>query len=217
MKFITPPDYDFWPSDTWLTYATIDQPDAQVLTRQEKEEWKALSVEKRKQEFAAGRVLLHEMLEHLQVTGLNDRTWEKNDLGKPHLFIQGTEWGVSFSHSSTLVFCALSKHPVIGLDVESDKRMVSTAVLKRVLNPSELPLTERVPPLTLWTLKEAAVKAVGLGLGAGLASVTLKEAQKSAFLAEINEEVSLSLCSFTLVNHQISFAHNSKRPNLVIS
>ncbi len=81
---------------------------------------------------------------------------------------------LSLSHSRDLIGIALSTVPV-GLDIEWPRPRTSVDLASRVFSTKEaawldtLPATERQDAFyTLWTLKEAACKAVGLSLWQGL-------------------------------------------------
>ena len=77
---------------------------------------------------------------------------------------------LSLSHSRDLIGVALSTAPV-GLDLEWPRPRTSVDLAARVFSAQEaawldtLPAAERLDAFyTLWTLKEAACKAVGLSL-----------------------------------------------------
>lgn len=81
---------------------------------------------------------------------------------------------LSLSHSRDLIGIALSTVPV-GLDIEWPRPRTSVDLASRVFSAKEaawldtLPAAERQDAFyTLWTLKEAACKAVGLSLWEGL-------------------------------------------------
>ena len=94
--------------------------------------------------------------------------------GRPSLEPRGGPAALSFnvSHSGTLLACAVSRHPVLGLDVERvDRRLDLEGVARLSFSPAELigfyalagdQRRERF--FALWTLKEAYLKARGAGL-----------------------------------------------------
>jgi phosphopantetheinyl transferase len=97
--------------------------------------------------------------------------------GKPHLR-RGPEF--SIAHAPGLVGCALVDAGRIGLDLEA-RGAVRAATLRLVLDEVERQRLARgtLEPTDAWVMKEAVVKAAGLGLGA-LARVRL--ARRSAKL-----------------------------------
>jgi hypothetical protein len=92
--------------------------------------------------------------------------------GRPVLEIQGEESPfVSFSRSGAEVWAALSGDGPVGIDAARSSEFRPPYPFRRVFNPNEwqeASLVCRSPddvaPL-LWTLKEAAVKALGCGFG----------------------------------------------------
>jgi 4'-phosphopantetheinyl transferase len=82
----------------------------------------------------------------------------------------------NLSHSRGLVACAVTLERDVGIDVERvDRRADTAALARRYFSSSEnrflagLPAPEaRARFFSLWTLKEAYVKARGLGLGVAL-------------------------------------------------
>lgn len=86
--------------------------------------------------------------------------------------ISGASLCVSIAHSEAVVGVALGARPV-GLDVER-VRDVAPGLARRMLAPDErLAEDEAAPELRAWTGKEAVLKALGLGLRAGLQRVRL--------------------------------------------
>ena len=83
----------------------------------------------------------------------------------------------SLSHTRGLVVCAVALHDAVGVDVECDRPGLAPLELaRRFFAPVEAGLLAGLPPdgqrtafFELWTLKEAFVKARGMGLGVPLA------------------------------------------------
>ena len=76
----------------------------------------------------------------------------------------------SITHTPSHVFCALSHCP-IGIDAEEVDRTVNLRVAEKTLSPSEKAQFDAATDktralLTLWVLKEAAVKCSGQGINA---------------------------------------------------
>jgi 4'-phosphopantetheinyl transferase len=87
------------------------------------------------------------------------------DLGRP--FIQDL-FDFNLSHSGTHVVCAISDRSRIGIDIEA-VRDVELADFRYQMTEAEWEaITKAVDPLRaffrLWTVREAALKAAGLGL-----------------------------------------------------
>lgn len=97
--------------------------------------------------------------------------------GKPYLPAY-PDFHFSLSHSGLWAVCAVSEYP-LGVDLEQ-VRETRRGVAERYFSPEECALLAQLPPASFfdfWTLKEAAVKASGVGLARGLsrARVTLAD------------------------------------------
>lgn len=94
-----------------------------------------------------------------------------------HILLHLTKLRFNLSHCAGIVVCAFAYEREVGIDSENvnSKRRI-TSIARRFFTPSEtkslLSVPEHAQPLTfsrLWTLKEAYVKARGLGIsGVGL-------------------------------------------------
>lgn len=117
--------------------------------------------------FIAGRLLLR------QVLGKADITLGEN--GKPYFAVASAP-GFNLSHSGKTLVLAVNYAGAIGADVETrSTRRDALGIARRYFHPSEaaslasLPAAEqRDAFLTLWTLKEAALKAIGQGICDGM-------------------------------------------------
>ncbi len=100
--------------------------------------------------------------------------------GKPYLAAPALAPPLAFnlSHTEGLVAAAFTLRDEVGVDVEDlDRRAPTLDVARRFFAPSEVARLEAEPPerqtdvfFAFWTLKEAYLKARGLGLSAPLAS-----------------------------------------------
>lgn len=92
--------------------------------------------------------------------------------GRPALEPAFAALGLHFnlSHTTGVVACAVARHEV-GVDVESvERRAGSSGIAERFFTPVEVALLNAHPPeqqreafFRLWTMKEAVMKAMGLG------------------------------------------------------
>lgn len=97
-----------------------------------------------------------------------------NDHGCPFIAPQQASGGLHFnvSHTSGLVVCAVTRGRALGVDIEYEPRKSGTAkIAKRFFSPQEVQALERLPEserrerfFAYWTLKEAYIKARGMGL-----------------------------------------------------
>jgi 4'-phosphopantetheinyl transferase len=130
-------------------------------------------------QFIAGRLLIREWLQ--AVTGTPAAEWRlvEGPRGRPAIDSPASPWSFNLAHSGGIVACALSPIPNIGVDVEHlDRRPMARNLIRRFCSASEIADIERLPEdqqshrfLTHWTLKEAYLKARGLGISVQLADL----------------------------------------------
>ena len=118
-------------------------------------------------QHAAGRALLrHALTDAGLPPGLAVATGPN---GKPYL-PDAPGFHFSIAHCGDRVVCAVSGVPV-GCDLERE-RVLKRDITRRICTHAErAAICSRADVFALWTGKEAAVKAVGLGLRLPLASV----------------------------------------------
>ena len=106
-----------------------------------------------------------------------DWIFDKTPLGKPFLRNPlDAAPAFSLSHTRGLVACAVTHGADVGVDVEGiDRDVDSAGIASRFFAPQEAAHlmaldeeTRRGRFFELWTLKEALVKALGVGMGASL-------------------------------------------------
>lgn len=154
-------------------------------------------------ESESGRKLIEEMVvRKLEKATLKIIT-EKYE--KPRAYIDGEEISVSFSHTNGAVSGAISRDYIVGLDMESTQREVHPRLAKRMAHPKESSsLYEELPAIQVWTLKEAALKAIGTGLRNPMNSVLLKQIEDSFFSVEFNDGRKAKIRSFQISDQWIS-------------
>jgi len=151
-----------------------------ILTEEEAARARRLVAAPVRRGFMAGRWLLRSMLAAL--VGGEPRSLELQAGKHGKLFLVGHErLAVSFnlSHSGDLVAVALVRARRIGVDIEAERPLTDTALLaRRILGPRERASFDALPEivrgvalLAAWTRKEAVLKAIGMGISGGLASI----------------------------------------------
>jgi 4'-phosphopantetheinyl transferase len=143
-----------------------------LLDAAERERAAKFLFDRDRRQYIAAHALKRLMLSASAEGTMHPAAWkfETGPYGKPR--IAGAAGpNFSLSHCDGMVACALSGQMEIGIDLESIARPVPVDVLDRYLAAEERAwLVERPQPLQaiealrLWTLKEAYVKASGLGL-----------------------------------------------------
>ena len=121
---------------------------------------------RRKQEYLCGRALLRKTLEHWTGEPAASHRLTTTEQGKPAC-VGGP--AVSITHSGKLVACAVTGSGDIGIDLEVPMRNRRTTEIARSYFTSEESNWLATQPADrfqmLWVLKEACLKAIGVGLG----------------------------------------------------
>jgi 4'-phosphopantetheinyl transferase len=131
-----------------------------------------------RERFVIGRALAR--LQLSRYLGGDPRAWrfETNGHGRPALVAApGTpRLGFNISHTPGLVACVFAHTPDVGVDVEFTGRRLSQEIPERFFAPAEVADLRGLPAadqdrvfFDYWTLKEAYIKARGMGLALPLA------------------------------------------------
>ena len=125
-----------------------------------------IAARRRQQEHLWGRALLRNTLERWTGEAAVSHRLTTTEQGKPTC-IDGP--AVSITHSGNLVACAVTGSGDIGIDLEVPRRSRRTTDIARSYFSSEEASWLATQPADrfhmLWVLKEACLKAIGLGLG----------------------------------------------------
>lgn len=149
---------------------------AELLDAEERARWQRFRMEGRRREFLTTHALARTALSHYRSVAPQDWRFTRNEYGKPAV---EPDCGLRFnlSNSSALAVCLVADAPIeVGVDVEAIARAVQVAqVAHKVFSSAEreqldeFQAAERLDRcLSLWTLKEAYVKARGMGMGSAL-------------------------------------------------
>jgi 4'-phosphopantetheinyl transferase len=149
-----------------------------LLSAAERERWQRFLVEGARLQHLVARALVRTTLS--RYAGVPEDAWqfEPNRYGRPYVS-QPTAFRdlyFNLSHSDGLVACAISKSRHIGVDVENIRRDLDIlALAPSVFAPPEVASVRQSPPedrthyfFSYWTLKEAYIKARGMGLSLAL-------------------------------------------------
>jgi phosphopantetheinyl transferase len=145
---------------------------ATFVTAADLERGAAATHPRRRAEYLAGRALLRYALE--QFTGRSGSSYEVHTTpeGKPEC-VAGP--AISLSHSGEIVVCAVASGGSIGVDVETRRPHTSSATLaEQYFTAFEASWVQADPDRRfqmLWVLKEAYLKALGVGLPGGLTAL----------------------------------------------
>jgi 4'-phosphopantetheinyl transferase len=112
-----------------------------------------------------GKLLLFVELENFGIPLKNLTSLTYNAFEKPHLNLEGTDVQFSISHSRTLSVVAISIGQRVGVDIEhADRIDLPEAASVFTLEEQDWISNDSQRFLTLWTRKEAILKAEGKGL-----------------------------------------------------
>jgi 4'-phosphopantetheinyl transferase len=170
--------------------------------------------------FVRARVALRRLVADVTRVDISTVQIETTPLGCPWLPRQ-PDIHVSVSHTTDLAVVAVANSPV-GIDVERlDRERLPppqawmTASEQQTIDA--LDATERPRALIrLWTTKEAAAKALGLGLLAPLKAVRVN-GDRATYVGADEERVAISLCDLDVDDfHVVSAAMISVAPLHVI-
>ena len=154
-----------------------------LLTTEEIERCDRFAFEKDRKQFLLTRALERDVLSRYLGVGPALLVFNRNEYGKPHLAEPAAcPIQFSLSHTTGLSVCAVTSEVDIGVDVESLDRPTSHwDIANRFFAASEAAYLKSVEEdhkgtefLRLWTLKEAFVKARGLGFSIPLKSFTIR-------------------------------------------
>ena len=154
---------------------------ARTLSEAEQERAARFKFEPGRKRFIAGRGLLRAILGRYLQTGPAELKFVYGPHGKPALSAEfaGAEIHFNLAHSDDLALIAVTRAGAVGVDVERIRPVKDAeALVARFFSPRESGLFQRLaadekPPafLTLWTRKEALLKATGEGITRSLSLV----------------------------------------------
>jgi len=129
--------------------------------------------------FALGRLMARTVVGRALDVAPSAWPWREGPHGRPEIDDGATDLHFNLSHSAGLVICALARGRAVGVDVENlGRRPPDPAIVPRYCSPAETDDVrahgDRWPErfLAYWTLKEAYLKARGVGISVPLADIS---------------------------------------------
>lgn len=127
--------------------------------------------ERNRRQFAVARVLVRQILASYSGIAAAELRFVANQYGRPAL-VQAAALEFNLSHTDGLAALAVTRTGEIGVDVEdADRRSRPEEVAEHFFAPTEVAALMALPEgerrarfFDLWTLKEAYIKARGMGL-----------------------------------------------------
>jgi phosphopantetheinyl transferase len=147
-----------------------DEAVAALVTAEDRERSSGTMLPRRRAEYLAGRALLRHAIAEVSGRAPSSLQFVVSPTGKPAC-VDGP--AISLSHSGDAVVCAVANVSV-GVDVETVRERSVAGIAERHFTPAEARWLDTDPAnrfTMLWVLKEAYLKAVGLGFAGGLASI----------------------------------------------
>lgn len=153
-----------------------------LLTAEERERAERFLQRADRERLILGRVLARTMLSHY--ADVPPQRWQIviDERGRPELGARppGTpDLRFNLSHTDGLVACAVTVAREVGVDVEHIDRLLTHDIAERFFSPQEVADLRALSPgqqgvvfFDYWTLKEAYIKARGLGLAIPLGQFT---------------------------------------------
>ena len=151
-----------------------------VLSSSEKQHAARFYFARDRNSFLTSRSLRRHVLSHYVAVEPSQWQFTSNQYGRPRIAFPLIDEPLEFnsSKSGDLVVCAVTRGISVGVDIERLDRPVPRGVAESTFAPSETAALDALPCnarskrfFTHWTLKEAYVKARGLGLSIPLDSV----------------------------------------------
>lgn len=159
-------------------------------------------------ESLSGKKLLKGMIHNK--LNRNDAEFTIIKYEKPSVQVNGKPISVSFSHTSDAVCGVISNYWVVGIDMESANRKVDDRLARRMKHEKEsLKFYDEHPIIQIWTMKEAALKAIGTGLRKPMNSVGLETITNNLFKVEFFNGTTAEICSLKHNNQWMSICYIS--------
>jgi 4'-phosphopantetheinyl transferase len=129
--------------------------------------------------FVMGRVMARRLVGETLGIAPTAWPWREGPRGRPEIALLTTPVHFNLAHSAGLVCCVLASGREVGIDVEDlDRAATDPAVVARFCSPDEATAIGVGQPgwrerfLEVWTLKEAYLKARGMGISVQLADIS---------------------------------------------
>jgi 4'-phosphopantetheinyl transferase len=143
--------------------------------------------------FLVAHALVRLTLSRYADVGPGEWRFKAGPHGRPEIAAPKSNFRFTLSHTQGLAACAINMDRDIGIDIEDASRRVELNVAERFFSSREVLDLRSLPPgaqpsrfLEYWTLKEAYIKATGLGLSAPLDSFSFYQDPHGAWQIEFD-------------------------------
>ncbi len=197
-----------WFEDTSALDPAATQAAAVVLSDAERARAERFHFARDRRDYTAAHALVRRRLAALDGRLPATLPFGTGAHGKPYLLAaDGTAspWAFSLSHADGMVACAIASRAV-GVDVERLDRAVDVdALATHVCSAAEIERLDRLEParrrehfIALWTLKEALLKATGVGVSFPMEKIGFDIRPADAIAVDAPAAVGAEAWSFTL-------------------
>ena len=181
-----------------------------LLNKAEQEKVQRYRLTKAQHDALITRAFVRSVLALYTDLKAQDLIFEITEHGKPELCNSSLPLRFNLSHNNNLIICAVCLNHDIGCDVESLSRKISVnSIAKRYFSANEYQSLQALPPATqqarffeYWTLKEAFVKATGLGISQGLDTFSFQIGTTAQ--AVFNDNITLTLSENSTVQNNLN-------------
>lgn len=162
----------------------------------------------RERERREGRELIRDAIK--EYLGEGHLTIRTETGGKPYARLDGQPVHISISHNPLMICGVISRHRIVGVDLESVRREVHPGLKERITHPAESDAVRDLSAIQLWTLKEAALKWCGSGLRTAMNRLCVVNGQAPNFQLELPDQRAVTLCSLRYQDHWLTVAYGSE-------
>lgn len=187
---VSPTDVAVWYADvgTLLSDSARRARALEWLQAAERDRYDRYRFDADRRMFLLGRVVARALVGRALGVAPMAWRWREGPRGRPEVGEPECRLRFNLAHSAGLVVCALASDREVGVDVEDLERApVDRALVPRYCSPAEAADVGRQDPtgwherfLVYWTLKEAYLKARGLGIAVHLADITFSLGDSNA-------------------------------------
>ena len=198
-----------------------------VLSPDERERRDRFVFERDRHQFLVTRGVLRTLLGRYLGVDPASCAFTSNPHGRPALVNADLHFNIS--HTNGLVAIAFAREPELGVDVEDlERRPVDAVVPRRFFSPSEVADLESVAEpmrasrfFDYWTLKEAYIKARGMGLALpldGFSMIIGGGAPRIVFAASIEDDPACwQFAQFDIgARYRLALAVHREGPDLAV-
>ncbi|MCP4040845.1 MAG: 4'-phosphopantetheinyl transferase superfamily protein [Gammaproteobacteria bacterium] len=207
---------------------------ASLLSVEEESKQKRFRFERHRHQYLVTRAMVRSVLS-LYINEIDPGDWlfKTNSYGKPSIGNEPLQIPLCFniSHTGNFIVMAVALDHDVGVDVENLHRAGDMqAIAKRFFSPLELTALQALPDeqqqgrfFDLWTLKEAYIKACGMGLSIPLAHFSFSFSQRKRIDISFTPEVDDSPEQWRFwqirpdEDHKVALAINRYHPNVQYS